>query len=171
MAGEEDKKTQSLKALKTENLPTQPTEKALPAQPAWSVVESEPAQEAEPEGANPTLRAYAEWFAWMKKTGAPADRCHQAAQLAMEAATTTSDPVQIASAVEARLPAAVQAPSVDPLHQSYCAFYALGSLDLGLEQAVAHQFAESAATAVRQGADLQGATRTAMAKVGLPPPE
>jgi hypothetical protein len=113
----------------------------------------------------PEDRSYAEWFAWAKRGGAPASACHAAAQGAFEALSTGKDlatAVQMATAAMSRPPAQV---SVG--RQTYCAWFALGNIDLNIEQSRAHAFAAAAVHALDSGQDPKAAHAAGLAAAGI----
>ena len=117
---------------------------------------------------DPDLRVYAEWFTWMKTGGAAIPICHIGAQAAVAAAKTTSDVTPIVQAVHLMISTGATAAPVDSLHQAYCGFYALASIDLKLDSPKAHDFAAAAAEMVDKGGNIQQATAAARAAAGLP---
>jgi hypothetical protein len=144
---------------------TQPT-----ASPAWQIVDqrqhgdSVQISKAAP-GPTPEDRSYAEWFAWAKRGGAPASTCHAAAQGAFEALSAGKDlatAVQMATARMSSPPAGVSAS-----RQAYCAWFALGNIDLNIEQARAHAFAAAAVHALDLGSDAATAHAAALAAAGI----
>src|SRR5207249_8068085 len=60
-------------------IPATPTT-ATPKTSSWEVVEQRRAAEPTHQGPTPEDKSYAEWFAWAKRSGAPAGACHAAAQ-------------------------------------------------------------------------------------------
>jgi len=116
-------------------------------------------------GPTPEDRSYAEWFAWAKRGGAPASACHAAAQGAFEALSQGKDlatAVQMATAAMSRPPAQVSAG-----RQAYCAWFALGNIDLNIEQTRAHAFATAAVHALDAGQDARAAHAAGLAAAGI----
>jgi hypothetical protein len=113
----------------------------------------------------PEDRSYAEWFAWAKRSGAPVNACHAAAQAAFAALAGGKD-VSVAAQIAA---AAMTSPpqSVDPGRQTYCAWYALANIDLNLDQARAHVFSTAALQALDAGADAKGAHSAGLEAAGI----
>ena len=149
----------------------QPSPAPEPAKPdhGWAVVEAAEEKPMVPvKGPDPDLRVYAEWFTWMKTGGAQVPVCHLGAQAAVQAAKTTSDVNQIVQAVHLAVSTGATAAAVDPRHQAYCGFYALGAIDFKLESPKAHDFADAAAEVIEKGGNIQQATAAARAAAGLP---
>jgi hypothetical protein len=147
--------------------PAAPAVPAAPAQPkpAWEVVQQE--VEAEPAftGPSPEDKSYAEWFAWAKRSGAPASACHAAAQGAFRALSTGQDmtvAVQWATLAMASPPGLVGAS-----RQLYCAWFSLGNIDLKLPTQQAHAFATGAIQALESGADSMVAHQMGLAAAGI----
>jgi hypothetical protein len=149
--------------------PAQPAPVKPPAAAAgWEIVD----QKRKDSGAHgaisvptPEDRSYAEWFAWAKRGGAPASACHAAAQGAFEALSNGKDlatAVQMATAAMSRPPANVSA-----ARQAYCAWFALGNIDLNIEQTRAHAFAAAAVQALDSGQDASAAHAAGLAAAGI----
>ncbi|HEV2413288.1 MAG TPA: hypothetical protein VGX27_00665 [Candidatus Dormibacteraeota bacterium] len=151
-----------------------PTPQAAAAQPqpsnkpAWEVVnqprKSGPHAPAQ-AGPTPEDRSYAEWFAWAKRGGAPASACHAAAQGAFKALSSGKDvntAVQWATAAMSRPPE-----QVSFARQQYCAWFALGNIDLNLDQHRAHLFAQGAIQALDAGLDSSAAHAAGLAAAGI----
>lgn len=151
--------------------PSQPDAAQPPAagrssKPAWEVVEQGPKAGPANEGPTPEDRSYAEWFAWAKRGGAPANACHAAAQGAFEALAGGQDvsvAVQWATAAMSRPPAPVSSG-----RQTYCAWFSLANIDLNLDQQRAHGFATAAVQALDAGADASAAHAAGLAAAGIP---
>jgi uncharacterized protein len=114
---------------------------------------------------SPEDRSYAEWFAWAKRSGAPVNACHAAAQAAFAALASGKDvsvAAQIAAAAMATPPQAV-----DSGRQTYCAWFALANIDLNLDQARAHVFSTAALHALDAGADAKGAHAAGLEAAGI----
>jgi len=149
--------------------PAQPAPVAQPAAAtAWEIVDQR-RKDSGPHAAiaapTPEDRSYAEWFAWAKRGGAPASACHAAAQGAFEALSAGKDlatAVQMATAAMSRPPANVSA-----TRQAYCAWYALGNIDLNIEQSRAHAFATAAVHALDMGQDANAAHAAGLAAAGI----
>jgi hypothetical protein len=112
-------------------------------------------------------RSYAEWFAWAKRSGAPASACHAAAQGAFKALAAGYDmntAVQWATAAMASPP-----DRVSPIRQLYCAWYSLGNIDLNLPTPQAHAFAVGAIDALEAGAPSEIAHQMGLAAAGVAP--
>ncbi len=133
---------------------------------SWEVVQQKPNEAAKPEWApSGEDRSYAEWFAWAKRSGAPASACHAAAQGAFRALTAGHDmntAVQWATLAMASPPGLVGAP-----RQMYCAWYSLGNIDLKLPSPQAHAFAAGAIKALDGGADAPTAHQAGLAAAGI----
>ena len=147
----------------------EPTPVKQPAAAAgWEVVDQkrkDSGPHAAVSGPSPEDRSYAEWFAWAKRGGAPASACHAAAQGAFEALSTGKDlatAVQMATAAMSRPPAQVSAG-----RQAYCAWFALGNIDLNIEQSRAHAFAAAAVHALDSGQDPKAAHAAGLAAAGI----
>jgi hypothetical protein len=151
--------------------PAQPAPaKQPPAAATWEVVDQKRRGDSGPHAAagkapTPEDRSYAEWFAWAKRGGAPASACHAAAQGAFEALAAGKDiatAVQMATAAMSRPPA-----DVSVGRQAYCAWFALGNIDLNIEQARAHAFAEAAVRTLDSGGDPNAAHAAGLAAAGI----
>jgi hypothetical protein len=147
--------------------PAQPASQPGTAQ-AWEVVDQrrkDSGPHAAAGGPSPEDRSYAEWFAWAKRGGAPASACHAAAQGAFEALSTGKDlatAVQMATAAMSRPPA-----NVSVGRQAYCAWYALGHIDLNIDQSRAHAFAAAAVHALDSGQDAKAAHAAGLVAAGI----
>jgi hypothetical protein len=152
-----------------------PAAKPPPAPPAaasaksssssWEIVQQK--VEAAPAftGPSPEDKSYAEWFAWAKRSGAPASACHAAAQGAFRALSTGQDmnvAVQWATLAMASPPGLVGAS-----RQLYCAWFSLGNIDLKLPTPQAHAFATGAIQALEGGADSMVAHQMGLAAAGI----
>jgi hypothetical protein len=150
--------------------PAQPAPAQQPAAAAgWEVVDQrrhgDSGQVKAAAGPTPEDRSYAEWFAWAKRGGAPASACHAAAQGAFEALASGKDlatAVQMATAAMSRPPANVSAG-----RQAYCAWFALGNIDLNIEQSRAHAFAAAAVHALDSGQNANAAHAAGLAAAGI----
>ena len=150
----------------------QPAQPAPGNQPAtaqgWEVVDQR-RKDSGPHpavaGPSPEDRSYAEWFAWAKRGGAPASACHSAAQGAFEALSTGKDlatAVQMATAAMSRPPV-----NVSVARQVYCAWFALGHIDLNIDQNRAHAFAAAAIHALDSGQDAKAAHAAGLSAAGI----
>jgi len=147
--------------------PVQPVQPATPAatKPAWEIVQQEQAVEAAYSGPSAEDRSYAEWFAWAKRSGAPAQACHAAAQGAFRALAAGQDmntAVQWATLAMAAPPGLVGAN-----RQLYCAWFSLGNIDLKLPTPQAHAFATGAVKALDSGADSMVAHQAGLQAAGI----
>ena len=146
----------------------EPTPVKAPAAAGWEIVDQkrkDSGPHAATSGPTPEDRSYAEWFAWAKRGGAPASACHAAAQGAFEALSAGNDlatAVQMATAAMSRPPAQVSAG-----RQAYCAWFALGNIDLNIEQSRAHAFAAAATHALDSGQDARAAHAAGLAAAGI----
>jgi hypothetical protein len=134
---------------------------------SWEIVQQK--VDAAPAFTGPTAedKSYAEWFAWAKRSGAPASACHAAAQGAFRALSTGQDmniAVQWATLAMASPPGLV-----GTSRQLYCAWYSLGNIDLKLPTAQAHAFASGAVQALEGGADSMVAHQMGLAAAGITP--
>ena len=134
---------------------------------SWEIVQQK--VEAAPafSGPTPEDKSYAEWFAWAKRSGAPASACHAAAQGAFRALSTGQDmnvAVQWATLAMASPPGLV-----GTSRQLYCAWYSLGNIDLKLPTPQAHAFASGAVQALEGGADSMVAHQMGLAAAGITP--
>src|SRR5438094_164501 len=148
-------------------LPVQPAQPATPAptKPAWEIVQQEQAAEPAYGGPSAEDRSYAEWFAWAKRSGAPAQACHAAAQGAFRALAAGQDmntAVQWATLAMASPPGLVGAN-----RQLYCAWFSLGNIDLKLPTPQAHAFATGAVRALDSGADSMVAHQAGLQAAGI----
>ena len=150
-----------------------PTPPAIPATPttatpktsSWEVVEQRRAAEPTHQGPTPEDKSYAEWFAWAKRSGAPAGACHAAAQGAFRALAAGHD---MNTAVQWATLAMASPPGlVGQSRQIYCAWYSLGNIDLKLPTAQAHAFANGAIQALEEGIDSMGAHQAGLAAAGI----
>ena len=148
-----------------------PTAPATPAagtaktSSSWEVVEQKRAAEPTYQGPSPEDKSYAEWFAWAKRSGAPAGACHAAAQGAFRALAAGHD---MNTAVQWATLAMASPPGlVGQSRQIYCAWYSLGNIDLKLPTAQAHAFANGAIQALEQGADSMGAHQAGLLAAGI----
>ncbi len=133
---------------------------------SWEIVNQKPNEAVKPQWApSGEDRSYAEWFAWAKRSGAPASACHAAAQGAFRALAAGHDmntAVQWATLAMASPPGLVSAP-----RQLYCAWYSLGNIDLKLPAPQAHAFAAGAIKALDGGADAPSAHQAGLAAAGI----
>ena len=150
-----------------------PTARAITATPAagtpktssWEVVEQRRAAEPVYQGPSPEDKSYAEWFAWAKRSGAPAGACHAAAQGAFRALAAGHD---MNTAVQWATLAMASPPGlVGQSRQIYCAWFSLGNIDLKLPTAQAHAFANGAIQALESGADSMGAHQAGLLAAGI----
>ena len=124
-------------------------------------------RQAEPvrQGPSPEDKSYAEWFAWAKRSGAPAGACHAAAQGAFRALAAGHD---MNTAVQWATLAMASPPGlVGQSRQLYCAWYSLANIDMKLDNARAHLFATAAVKALDAGADATAAHNAGAAAAGL----
>jgi len=124
-------------------------------------------RQAEPvrQGPSPEDKSYAEWFAWAKRSGAPAGACHAAAQGAFRALAAGHD---MNTAVQWATLAMASPPGlVGQSRQLYCAWYSLGNIDLKLPTAQAHAFANGAIQALEEGGDSMGAHQAGLLAAGI----
>jgi hypothetical protein len=147
--------------------PAAPAAGAAGAQtkPSWEIVQQEVAAEPAFTGPSPEDKSYAEWFAWAKRSGAPASACHAAAQGAFRALSTGQDmnvAVQWATLAMASPPGLV-----GTSRQLYCAWFSLGNIDLKLPTQQAHAFATGAIQALESGADSMVAHQMGLAAAGI----
>lgn len=144
--------------------PAASTAAATP-KPAWEVVQQEVASEPAFAGPTPEDKSYAEWFAWAKRSGAPASACHAAAQGAFRALSTGQD---MSVAVQWATLAMASPPGlVGQSRQLYCAWFSLGNIDLKLPTPQAHAFATGAIQALESGADSMVAHQMGLAAAGI----
>jgi hypothetical protein len=134
--------------------------------PAWEIVRQE-GEDVEPvyQGPSAEDRSYSEWFAWAKRSGAPAQACHAAAQGAFRALAAGQDmntAVQWATLAMASPPGLVGAN-----RQLYCAWFSLGNIDLKLPTQQAHAFATGAIKALDSGADSMVAHQAGLHAAGI----
>jgi hypothetical protein len=133
---------------------------------SWEVVQQKGAEQKQGyAGPTPEDRSYAEWFAWAKRSGAPATACHAAAQGAFRALAAGHDmntAVQWATLAMAQPPGLVSAS-----RQLYCAWYSLANIDLRLPTPQAHAFATGAISALEDGADAPTAHQAGLAAAGI----
>jgi hypothetical protein len=137
------------------------------AKQPWEIVQQEVAAEPAFTGPSPEDKSYAEWFAWAKRSGAPASACHAAAQGAFRALSTGQDmnvAVQWATLAMASPPGLV-----GTSRQLYCAWFSLGNIDLKLPTQQAHAFATGAIQALESGADSMVAHQMGLAAAGITP--
>jgi hypothetical protein len=150
--------------------PTAPGISAAPAAPApktssWEIVDQKRQAEPTRQGPSPEDKSYAEWFAWAKRSGAPAGACHAAAQGAFRALAAGHD---MNTAVQWATLAMASPPGlVGQSRQLYCAWYSLGNIDLKLPTAQAHAFANGAIQALEEGVDSMGAHQAGLAAAGI----
>ena len=129
------------------------------------MVEQRRAAEPTHQGPTPEDKSYAEWFAWAKRSGAPAGACHAAAQGAFRALAAGHD---MNTAVQWATLAMASPPGlVGQSRQIYCAWYSLGNIDLKLPTAQAHAFANGAIQALEEGIDSMGAHQAGLAAAGI----
>ena len=136
-------------------------------QSSWEVVEEK--QEVAAAYAGPTAedRSYSEWFAWAKRSGAPASACHAAAQGAFRALAAGND---MNVAVQGATLAMASPPGLVGMNrQLYCAWFSLANIDLKLPTAQAHLFATGAVKALDQGSDSILAHQAGLAAAGIVP--
>ncbi|HEY6875456.1 MAG TPA: hypothetical protein VI384_03770 [Candidatus Dormibacteraeota bacterium] len=140
--------------------------KAKTTSSSWEVVEQKrQEQEHKPQGPTAEDKSYAEWFAWAKRSGAPASACHAAAQGAFRALAAGQD---MNTAVQWATLAMASPPGlVGQSRQLYCAWYSLGNIDLKLPTPQAHAFAQGAISALEQGADSMGAHQAGLMAAGI----
>ena len=134
---------------------------------SWEIVPQK--TEAKPLSAGPTAedKSYAEWFAWAKRSGAPASACHAAAQGAFRALSGGQD---MATAVKWATVAMASPPGlVGQARQLYCAWFSLGNIDLQLPTPQAHTFATAAIQALDSGADSMVAHQLGLQAAGVTP--
>jgi hypothetical protein len=134
---------------------------------SWEIVPQK--TEAKPVNAGPTAedKSYAEWFAWAKRSGAPASACHAAAQGAFRALSGGQD---MATAVKWATVAMASPPGlVGQARQLYCAWFSLGNIDLQLPTPQAHAFATAAIQALDSGADSMVAHQLGLQAAGVTP--
>jgi hypothetical protein len=132
---------------------------------SWQIVEQK--RETEPAFTGPSAedKSYAEWFAWAKRSGAPASACHAAAQGAFRALSSGQD---MATAVKWATVAMASPPGlVGQARQLYCAWFSLGNIDLQLPTPTAHAFATGAIQALESGADSMVAHQAGLAAAGI----
>jgi hypothetical protein len=145
----------------------QPADASKPKTSSWEIVQpkqTEPQKQAY-AGPSPEDKSYSEWFAWAKRSGAPASACHAAAQGAFRALSAGHDmntAVQWATLAMASPPGLVSAS-----RQLYCAWYSLGNIDLRLPSPQAHAFATGAIAALEGGADAPTAHQAGLAAAGI----
>jgi hypothetical protein len=142
-----------------------PAAQAKPSTASWEVVEQR--RQAEPVRQGPTAedKSYAEWFAWAKRSGAPASACHAAAQGAFRALAAGHD---MNTAVQWATLAMASPPGlVGQSRQIYCAWFSLANIDLKLPTPQAHAFAIGAISALEQGADSMAAHQAGLAAAGI----
>jgi hypothetical protein len=134
---------------------------------SWEVVQQKQAETAKQAWVEPSAedRSYAEWFAWAKRSGAPASACHAAAQGAFRALAAGQD---MNTAVQWATLAMASPPGlVGTARQLYCAWYSLGNIDLKLPTPQAHAFAAGAIKALDGGADAPTAHQAGLAAAGI----
>ena len=147
--------------------PPAPATGSKPPTASWEIVQQK--QEAAPafSGPSPEDKSYAEWFAWAKRSGAPASACHAAAQGAFRALSGGQD---MATAVKWATLAMAQPPGlVSQSRQLYCAWFSLGNIDLQLPTPQAHVFATGAIQALESGADSMVAHQMGLQAAGITP--
>ncbi len=145
--------------------PTTASAPPVPKTSSWEVVEQKRAAEPQHQGPTPEDKSYAEWFAWAKRSGAPASACHAAAQGAFRALAAGHD---MNTAVQWATLAMASPPGlVGQSRQLYCAWYSLGNIDLKLPTAQAHAFANGAIQALEEGADSMGAHQAGLLAAGI----
>src|SRR5581483_1036306 len=133
---------------------------------SWEIVQPKPEQPKQAyAGPSAEDKSYAEWFAWAKRSGAPAGACHAAAQGAFRALASGND---MNTAVQWATLAMAQPPGlVGAQRQLYCAWYSLGNIDLRLPTPQAHAFATGAIAALDGGADAPTAHQAGLAAAGV----
>jgi hypothetical protein len=138
---------------------------APPKTSSWEIVSQKRQAEPVRQGPSPEDKSYAEWFAWAKRSGAPAGACHAAAQGAFRALAAGHD---MNTAVQWATLAMASPPGlVGQSRQIYCAWYSLGNIDLKLPTAQAHAFANGAIQALEEGADSMGAHQAGLLAAGI----
>jgi hypothetical protein len=138
---------------------------ATPKTSSWEIVDQKRQAEPVRQGPSPEDKSYAEWFAWAKRSGAPAGACHAAAQGAFRALAAGHD---MNTAVQWATLAMASPPGlVGQSRQIYCAWYSLGNIDLKLPTAQAHAFANGAIQALEEGADSMGAHQAGLLAAGI----
>jgi hypothetical protein len=155
------------KAPAPASAPTPGTPPGTKSGASWEIVQQK--VEAAPAftGPTPEDKSYAEWFAWAKRSGAPASACHAAAQGAFRALSTGQDmtvAVQWATLAMASPPGLV-----GTSRQLYCAWFSLGNIDLKLPTPQAHAFAGGAIQALEGGSDSMVAHQMGLAAAGITP--
>jgi len=140
--------------------------KAKTSSSSWEVVDQKRQEtEHKPQGPTAEDKSYAEWFAWAKRSGAPASACHAAAQGAFRALAAGND---MNTAVQWATLAMASPPGlVGQSRQLYCAWYSLGNIDLKLPTPQAHAFAQGAISALEQGADSMSAHQAGLMAAGI----
>jgi len=137
-----------------------------PKTSSWEVVQQKPTETPKAVYVpTPEDKSYSEWFAWAKRSGAPASACHAAAQGAFRALAAGQDmntAVQWATLAMASPPGLVSAS-----RQLYCAWYSLGNIDLRLPSPQAHAFAAGAIKALDEGSDAPTAHQAGLAAAGI----
>ena len=134
---------------------------------SWEIVPPKVSDQQKTAYAGPSAedKSYAEWFAWAKRSGAPAAACHAAAQGAFRALAGGHDmntAVQWATVAMGSPPGLVSAS-----RQLYCAWYSLGNIDLRLPSPQAHAFAAGSIAALEAGADAPSAHQAGLAAAGI----
>ena len=153
--------------------PAQPAGGSRPPDPAksktsssWEIVQPKDEHPKQAyAGPSAEDKSYSEWFAWAKRSGAPASACHAAAQGAFRALAAGHDmntAVQWATLAMAQPPGLVSAS-----RQLYCAWYSLANIDLRLPTPQAHAFATGAIAALEGGADAPTAHQAGLAAAGV----
>jgi len=138
---------------------------SAPKTSSWEIVDQKRQAEPARQGPSPEDKSYAEWFAWAKRSGAPAGACHAAAQGAFRALAAGHD---MNTAVQWATLAMASPPGlVGQSRQLYCAWYSLGNIVLKLPTAQAHAFANGAIQAREEGGDSMGAHQTGLAAAGI----
>jgi len=133
---------------------------------SWEIVQPKVDQPRQAyAGPSAEDKSYAEWFAWAKRSGAPAGACHAAAQGAFRALAAGHD---MNTAVQWATLAMGQPPGlVSASRQLYCAWYSLGNIDLRLASPQAHAFATGAIAALEGGADAPTAHQAGLTAAGV----
>ena len=146
---------------------SRPPEPAKGKTSSWEIVQPKQSEQQRQAyaGPSPEDKSYSEWFAWAKRSGAPASACHSAAQGAFRALAAGHD---MNTAVNWATQAMASPPGlVSASRQLYCAWYSLGNIDLRLPSPQAHAFAAGAIAALEGGADAPTAHQAGLAAAGI----
>jgi hypothetical protein len=139
---------------------------------SWDVVETkkpDASAKRPPPPVDDAVRAHAEWFAWAKRHKADFGRAHGAARKAVAASERGLPAAEVEKAAREAIAAGDTTP-VDETRQAYSAWFAVAAVDMAMEPAKAHTFAQAGYAAQRDGADVKTATSIAEAAVAPPPP-